>query len=328
MSSKPRRRAPAWRAWISMSYGRYLLVAVLVVAGIEWIASARAYRSRVGPGDWNLARQAVKKIVQEDPSARVFVAERWLGDAARMQIDELDHPSWAAPPDLRGLDLIYVLGLDQTWSADLEADLEDLGPASKISHQALGNLSLHTYALDAPQEIFSLLEHARIKNGVEVKVAGRRCRRAPGEHVSWICKPHRIDLQLLEIDYRPRQCLALHTHDDAPVVVRIPDIELGDTVRGHLGFGDFNARLRSDAPVRLRLKIDGIEAGNWLFSDSQGWAPFAARVAAPGRHDIEIHLSAPVMGQWTKRGYRIRPSHIPCFEIRGFLEIDRKPGAP
>jgi hypothetical protein len=283
------------------------LLVVLAIAMVEWVASARSYRSRIDAADFESLPD------HDDLAGPIFVAEPWLAGPARMHNAELDDWSEAAPPDLRGLQTFHVLGLDHAWSPRLDAWLEDLPPPRLVESRPVGSLTLHRYELDAAPQVGSLLEWEQAK----VRVDGRRCSHRGAQ---WTCKPHRVRIRNAEIDYQARRCMAFELLDGTSAEVRVEDVELGDTLRGHLGFDDFNARLRSDAPVQLQVLVDGEEVASLVFTDDQGWAPFAVRTDDPGSHDLTIRLNAPTLGTWTRKGYRLRPAHVPCLELRSFLE--------
>ena len=101
------------------------------------------------------------------------------------------------------------------------------------------------------------------------------------------------------------------------------DVATPATLRGHVGFADFNARLRSDAPAQVALVVDGAERGRFVATDAQGWLPFTAPVA-PGPHRLELHVTVPAAGTWQRRGYSPRTRHEPCLEVR---VIEPAPGA-
>ena len=94
---------------------------------------------------------------------------------------------------------------------------------------------------------------------------------------------------------------------------------LGTTLRGHLGFADFNSRLRNDAPALLELHIDDTLAGRWTLTDNQGWAAFAARTA-PGLHTVRVRLTPLLSGTWTPDGYTQQPARTACLELRALTE--------
>lgn len=91
---------------------------------------------------------------------------------------------------------------------------------------------------------------------------------------------------------------------------------------GHLGFADFNARLRNDAPALLELLVDDTLLGRWTISDSQGWAAFAAPTT-PGTHDVRLRLTTLLGGSWTEQGYGPQPRRSACLELRALSEAHR-----
>ena len=107
--------------------------------------------------------------------------------------------------------------------------------------------------------------------------------------------------------------------DGATLEITHPRAQLGAQLRGHLGFSDFNARLRNDAPALLEMFIDDALAARWTLSDSQGWAAFAAPTS-PGTHAVRLRLTPLLGGTWTEQGYAANPRRTACLELRALAE--------
>ncbi|MCA9694747.1 MAG: hypothetical protein KC636_34525 [Myxococcales bacterium] len=287
-----------------------LLAGILAVAAIEWFAAARAYRSKISDDDWAALAEVVAALPADEP---VLLATPWLGPRARMELPALASWTSAAPPDLHGVARFHVLGLGDAWHEALDGELDGLPAPTHLGETRAGPLALHHYAQAATGQVLEDMVDAGARLQVQDQ-RGRCSGRGP-----WRCKGGALAVEALEIDYRPRRCLAARLDDGGRVTVRLRDARLGAELRGHLGFSDFNARLRSDAPVALAITIDGALAGRFVFTDSQGWAGF--RVATtPGVHDVEVELVTTVSGTWQGVRYQGRREHVPCFELRALAE--------
>ena len=292
-------------------WARVGLVAIAAVAAVEWGASAFVYRSRVTNQDLDAARQAL------DASVPVWLATDWLGPRARMTIPALADLSSVARPDLRGASRFSVLGVGDTWSDTLRADNEDMPPPRLVGTEQIGDLTLSTYEQDAAGTItWDLLSDPR---GIKVEIGGDRCK---GQSRRWRCNLGDVQLRTAEIDFRPRRCLTANGDDGVPVRIVAAGVQTGNVLRGHVGFEGFNARLRSDAAAEVTVTIAGRASSRFLFTDDQGWAPFAVAVT-PGLHDIAVQVVTSARGTWGNDGYDPGRAHEPCVELRSLQEDGR-----
>lgn len=298
---------------LSRRVARALLGTVAAVAMVEVIASAVVYRPALQPRDWEAAAAAVAELPDDEP---VWLGTPWLGPRARLHLPRLARWDAVAPPDLRGAPRFHVLGREgDAWAPTLQADLEDLPPPTLVDTRTLGGLALHTYEQPAAgTTVASLLADA---GALQVETDRGKCKAAGGG--SWRCEEGRVALATIEVDHRPRRCLRIELPDGATVRLRHPAMAIGTVLRGHVGVHDFNARLRSDAPVRVRVAIDGQRMAQWLVSDAQGWWPLAVRTE-PGTHAVELEVSAAVRGTWQRGGYDAGQPHAPCVELRALQE--------
>lgn len=287
--------------------GAVILLGLLcTLAAVEILVAFLGYRTRLHDEEWD----AVREIV-EDGEAPVIAASEWLGPAARMNLASARSWDALAYPDLRSYERFWVLthAREHPWEGRLRAELEELPKPELVRVHRVGELSLHEYRQDVPPERFSLIESVDA-----VSTERGRCK---GGESQWSCKEGRVAVRTVEIDYRPRRCLALELEDGAMAKVDLGEIELGDRIHGHLGFADFNARLRADPTARVELWIDGAVAGRWVFTDDQGWAAFALATPA-GKHELELRVGTSVGGTWQREGHRSSPTDIACIEFRGF----------
>ena len=291
-----------------------MLGLVCALALVELLASLLSYRERISAEDWAQieALLAVEDPEGEGDAAPLIVASEWLGPAARMHLPAARSWEALAYPDLRYRSF-WVLShvLERPWSGALRAELEELERPQLEQVHRVGDLSLrrYTHAGAVGAQTFNLLDSVE-----RVSTERGACKAGRGQ---WTCKEGRVELATIEVDYRPRRCLALQLDDGVTATLDLGEVELGESVRGHVGFGDFNARLRADPSARVELLVDGEVHGRWLFSDDQGWAAFALRTA-PGAHEVQLRASSSVAGTWQRDGHRPMPTDILCVEMRGF----------
>ena len=288
-----------------------LLAALALVAAIEWFAAASAYRSTLTPATWE-ATAAALAIFNKEP---VLLGTAWLAPLARQQLPALTAPA-AYAPDLHGLPRFHVLGhagspRSGAWSDELTDDLGELPPPILTGTTDLGPLVLHHYEQPAaPTLVTDLLTTA-----LQLRDARAGCRLSSG---TWTCKQGTAQIRVVEVAYRPRRCLAITLDDDATLEIS-QTTTLGTILRGHLGFADFNSRLRNDAPALLELFVDDALAGRWTITDNQGWAPFAT-TTTPGEHAVRVRLTPLLSGTWTPEGYAPQPARVACLELRALAE--------
>jgi hypothetical protein len=287
--------------------GALILLGLLcTLAAVETLAAFLEYRTRLHAEDWD----AVREIVEDD-EVPVITASEWLGPSARMNLASARSWDAVAFPDLRSFEHFWVLAhtREPPWRGWLRAELEEQPRPELVSVHRVGELSLYEYRQDIVPERFSLLESI-----VDVSTERGRC--STGDE-RWSCKDGRVAVRTVEIDYRARRCLALELDDGVMASIKLGKLELGDRIHGHLGFADFNARLRADPTARVELLIDGAVVGRWVFTDDQGWAAFAL-ATPPGKHELELRVGTTTTGTWQREGHRSSPNDIACIELRGF----------
>ena len=268
---------------VNRAQARLLLGAVAAVTALELLAASHVYGDSIDDEDWAAARIAVAALPEGEA---VALGTPWLGPRARMEIPALAAAQNVARPDLRGIDRLHVLGLgSDAWSSELDDDLEGGERPAPVSETEIGPFTLTTYALGG--------------GPVLDRLAPRKGRPA-----------------IVEVDYRPRACIvATPKADGEPVVLSKARMELGSELRGHVGFSDFNARLRNDAPARVVVRVDGRTVARFLAADEEGWRPFAVRTW-PGVADVEVEVTVGVRGQWGKQGLSDRQPRNVCVELR------------
>ena len=310
------------------------LALCLAVAAVEWVAAARAYRQTLPPAAWRALSQhlegslgvteAMSGAAIGEPAPVVLLADRWLGPRGRQAIAALRAPRSVAPHDLYGVaPLIIVSRGGDPWTRELREDWGDRPLPTAESVTEVGPFVVHRFPLaDAASTLFDLAEVAVAQpRRIELRDRRGRCRGSRGR---WTCKQGGVAAEYAEIAYRPRRCLRFAVEDGAPITVRAAGVVLGDRLRGHLGFSDFNARIRSDAPARVEITIDGRRRATLLISDRQGWAPFEV-ATEPGAHELEITVTPALSGTWGEAGYDPQPTHAPCLELRALASAAGSP---
>ena len=296
---------------------RIALAALATVAALEWIFAARAYRALLTPAVWRNAADALAALPPDEP---VFLGTPWLSPSARQQLPSLRGSASLAPPDLHGVPRFHVLGLAGSphaggWSHELQADLGELPAPTSLGVDALGPLRLHHYSATSGTLHTDWLA---APSALQLRDDRGPCRLSAE---TWSCKQGRVEIQILEVGYRPRRCLAVALEDGATLEVLHPHARLGTVLRGHLGFGDFNTRLRNDAPTLLELFIDDAPAARWTLTDNQGWVAFAAPTT-PGEHAVRLRVTPLLGGSWTEQGYGAAPRRTACIELRALTEAN------
>ncbi len=296
---------------------RIALAVLGLVAALEWISAAGAYRSQLTPAVWEEAAQALAAVPAGEP---VYLGTPWLGPSARQHVPALRGWDSLARPDLYGVPRFHVLGLAGSphaggWSDELQTDLGELAAPTLLTVDELGPLRLHHYAQPGSGTVLTdwLAAPAELRLRDELGA----CRLTAA---TWTCKRGRVAAATVEVAYRPRRCFAVDLEDGATLELLHPHAQLGTLLRGHLGFADFNARLRNDAPALLELFIDEAPAGRWTIADDQGWLAFAAPTA-PGEHMVRLRLSPVLAGTWTEQGYAPQPRRTACLELRALAEV-------
>ena len=288
-----------------------LLAALALVAALEWISAAFAYRSTLSPAAWERAATEISGL-----DAPVLLGTAWLSPLARQHIPAFTTPTSLAPPDLHGLPRFHVLGhagspRQGAWSPELRDDLGELPPPILTGATDLGPLVLHHYEQPATAPVVADI----LAPPFQLRDDRGPCRLSSG---TWTCKQGTAAFRLVEVAYRPRHCLVIQLEDGATLELTTTTT-LGTSLRGHLGFADFNSRLRNDAPALLELHVDDAPAGRWTLTDNQGWAAFAAPTA-PGRHTVRVRLTPLLSGSWTPEGYVPQPPRLACLELRALAE--------
>lgn len=296
-------------------FGSVALLAMVGVALVEWVAAARAYRDVVHDADFTALAEAVSALPPDEP---VLMADAWLGPRARMRVPALARIDAATPPDLRAPGRVHVLGVQgRAWSESLQTLLEDRSPPIREGQTSWGGLTLTTWAWPSGAPV--LASFADEPLALRVQADGKACK---GKR-TFKCTQGHVRSEVLEVQYQPRRCLTVDVTDGTTVALSYPNMALGTVLRGHIGWGDFNRRLRSDAPIGIVVRIDDEVAARFVATDAQGWRPLAIATEA-GHGDVVVELTAAVQGTWQRTGYASNKAHTACFELRA-LDEERTP---
>ncbi len=108
-------------------------------------------------------------------------------------------------------------------------------------------------------------------------------------HRDW----HFVGVTVIEDQaYRPRRCLWAHPIRNTPTIVRFPDINLANTLRGHGGMPYLHSRDGKGAPVELEVRIGDEAIGQYTHRPGAGWQSFEfdTRRFAGQTHDVEFEV--------------------------------------
>ncbi|MFO0632802.1 MAG: hypothetical protein U0168_08130 [Nannocystaceae bacterium] len=293
-SDPPRTR---WRSGLAAALGALAL--------IEAAAALWAAREPIGPDDWTALAQAIDARGDEAP---VLLATGWLGPSARMHVPAIAQLDALTLPDLHGVPRFHVVGLGAVWSDALESAREGVAAPRQVATQAIGPFSWASYEGDGARVLTTL---TRDGAGLVARTDAGPCRGR--ERLR--CDEGEIAPRIVEVDYQPRRCLGLSLRDGTTVTLQWSAVTLGHRLRGHIGMGDYNARLRNDAPVDVRVRIDGVLVRHATVTDAQGWWPFELPTE-PGRGRVELELVAGLSGGWSGRNYDGTPHRTICLELR------------
>lgn len=296
---------------MSPARARLVIGAIAVVAAIEWVASARVYRDRIDDAGWDAARQSVEALPNEDA---VALGTSWLGPRARMEIPRLARRDAVARPDLHGVRRLHVLGLDDAWSQELDDDLDGLARPEVVEAVDVGPFTLTTYAVPGKEV---LADWAIPGAPIVVRTPSGACR--GGRGAAFRCAEGTVTPELAEIDYRPRACLSVALGDGVPAHIVQQRMPLGDELRGHVGFHDYNGRIRNDTPARITVRVDEEVVARFLVADTEGWRGFAVPTTR-GTADVEVEVVVGVQPTWGKNGIDNGYPRRACLELRSLQE--------
>lgn len=288
---------------MSTAWARPVLAGLAALAALELGVGTLSYRDTITQADWD----ALAASVADDDADGLYLATTWLGPRARMEVPPLATPRAAASPDLHGQETLTVVGLGESWSDALDRELEGKRRPSRLRVESLGPFEIGRYRFDgAPTTL-----HSWISDPPALSTPQGKCRKKGS---SWACKEGSVSVAFAEVDYTPRRCFQFALSDNTPLTFE-DHLSTGTTLRGHVGVTDFNSRLRSDAPIRVRTFLDDVLTGTFVVTDAQGWRAFSVDTK-PGEHDVRIELTDTVRGTWGREGHNPGGHRKVCFELR------------
>lgn len=284
---------------------RHLVLGLVGLGVVESIATTIAARDP-DPAQWTALATALGERGDGDP---VLVGSPWLGPLARHHVPDAALLHTLGLPDLYGIGRFHTIAWDDDGSAAFLPALEGLPMPVVESSRSFGALQWTTWRSDHAGTIVSDL--GATVGRATVRSTSGTCR----GRGTYRCSEGEIEPRIVEVDYAPRSCLGLSVGDGTTVTMSWPAIELGDELRGHVGFGDYNARLRNDAPARIVVRIDGTLVLRQTVTDLEGWRPFAVPTT-PGVAAVEIEVTSALSGTFGSNGYDGTPTRTTCVEAR------------
>jgi hypothetical protein len=280
-----------------------LLALILGVGVVELGMAASSYRSTISDADFT----ALATALESHPDRRVRLGSPWLDSRLRQHLNSEQRLGLASPDELGGRALFVVVATgEEPRGVQLQGEA--------LSRERFGGLELLTYAGPGPSMSVDWLDA-----DLEISLNGKNCRarkRKAGRE--WRCGGANIRTDVIEVAYRARRCFSGSTTGGQTLRIAPATTPLGARLlRGHIGFGDFNARLRSDAVADLRVYSGSELRAQFGASDDQGWRPFEVEIENGQKPSVELRISdSGTFGSTGKLESKDR--HIFCLELRSF----------
>lgn len=290
-----------------------------IVACLELLQSASAYREIIHDQDW----EALRAFAAKTPAHDVWLLDApWLAPRTRMELPQFAQEEALGRPDLWSAQTLHIVALRTAPPrAEWRTELEPQAVPRVRETRTFGALHVHTMTLDPHRrELASLRDH----DALRVFSGDQACRRTRNA-ARWTCSHDgTVRERIVEVAGRARRCAALEVADGTTLRLRYAGMPTGELLRGHIGFTDFNGVLRNDAPARLELWIDDDLHLRSVATDNEGWKAFKVPVT-PGTHDVELRITQTLQGQWDRRGYAPTPSRPACVELRSLSATASSP---
>jgi len=272
----PPTRGQIWRArarrllWPPRpEVGAFLLAAAVGAAGVYglWFQATLPARlpSRI---DWQAAAALVGRDAQ--PGDVLALSPAWAERARQALPDRLplhpdvplailNYPSYAGE-DLPGVRRVWLVSVPRAPGATRSVARDLASRSSSVDGpQSLGALEVTRYELQDPER--PLFVFAERLPAASARVGDSPC--GPDGRGGLRC-PESLTVArgIREVDFLPRTCIRASPSGDPsrPLTLVFPDVPLGSSLRGHTGTAGA-AGLGNDAPVRLRVAVDGEELG-------------------------------------------------------------------
>jgi hypothetical protein len=278
---------------------------VIPLVGLVELAAA-LHQPRRAPTveEWHAVRGAVAGLRKADEL--VVVAPRWAEPNARHAFgDELMPFRDVARPD----ESAYARAIEVSILGERAPELSGF---RSVSERKEGKFVVRVLENPRPARVvYDFLDHVEGATVLDLTPTGEKpCRWNPaapreagGLHgtpafparrhqcsgASW----HFVGVTAVEDEeWRGRRCLWAHPPSGATLVIRFPDVPLGDVVRGYGTLPYWTEREKRGAPVEMEVRAGGVSLGSYTHADGEGWKPFELqlREQARKRADVEFRV--------------------------------------
>lgn len=294
---------------ISSRIARGLLVTLLLISGWETCKSVALTRARIDERDLEQMREAFHRV--ELP---ILAHRPWLEPSLRSWFSQASQPGAFARPTAQDLPEFWTIGHQS------DPEPQSFAPDAKL-RETIQHGTLVARKWVQPQTFVTLAGLGRssfVLTKLEARVDQGSCNIKTRSPLKIQCPDQStFTWEIAEINYRPRLCLAYRSNQLGPVTLsfKLAAPQAVERIQGHVGFSDFNARLRSDAALQVRLRADDIELLNRPFTDAEGWAPFAVQLPKDAQDSPTFHLTLLSNANQT-RSKGLHRRVIPCIELR------------
>lgn len=292
-----------------MNKARVLGFAILGLAVWESAKSIALTRSRIQERDLQAMRETLEKV-----SLPILAHRSWMAPNLRSWFPQTAQAQVFAHPDPQALTEFWTIGHrsdPESLEVSQPAQLQEI-----VAHGALvarrwrkpGATSTQVNLGPSAVEFVDL--EARVDQGpCKIKTRSPLHIQCPDQSsLRW---------EISEINYKPRACLAYRGSQLGAMTIsfKLAHPKRAQAIRGHVGFSDFNARLRSDAALQVTLLEHEQVRLNQPFTDAQGWAAFSVPLAqATSTYHLKLQLNA----NQTQSAPISRPI-IPCTQLSVLL---------
>lgn len=293
----------------SSLFARTLWIALLALSVWETSKSFALTQSRINQADIQAMQRSLRQV------QRPILAHRaWLEPSLRSWFPASAQPSVFANPAPHEL--------EEFWSIGHRSDPEGLTHApnaqlqTTITHGAL--VARQWVQPRVPITVASLGPNAMALTNLHARVDQGPCKIISKSPLEIQC-PDQSSLtwEIGEINYKARSCLAYRTSQLGPLTLsfKLAKPNAPQRLVGHVGFSDFNARLRSDAALQVSVHAGTDQLFDRPFSDAQGWTPFAAPLLELADPSPTYHITL-LLNATHAKSKNLHRRVIPCIELR------------
>ena len=289
------------------------LVAAIVLSTlglVETIVTAQVYQPIATTSQWQKLEKAVA-----NSGRPLFVTAPWLSLLVRSNYPKLAE-RLVADSALRSEEAHY-------WLLRAHGTSDKDHPEQRALDQASWGTPLETLRFGGLELVAFQTRQNRWHNLApspaipdSVELDNNSCRLLASR---WDCPGQEISIGWTEVDYEAKRCWRLNLSEPTSLHLQLRAPEIGDNRQlaliGHIGFGDFNARLRHEIAAQVRLSSQ-VRETTFVASDSQGWQAFRSPALEAGE-SLELELltnSATNSAIGDKHAAHYRPQL--CLEFR------------